>query len=470
MIVHLQQDNREVNLSITVKDNEYYLTDANQLINVKLTDQDEIMHFDNDADLSLFSDDVQYLVNELKRESIDYFYNVKNGIENFGDGEGDPFDPRKISIDKKIISMDVILRRLEQKTIILNPDFQRNEVWQDDRKSRLIESLLLKIPIPMFYVSSDENGVWTVVDGLQRISTIRDFVLGKDYLIGSNRASKGKGLKLKGLEFWKNLEGSNMNELPINLSNRLLETEFSFTIINPGTPEDVKRNIFKRINTGGMPLSSQEIRNALYGGTSTELLNVLSENDSFKDVTGFKIKPNRMEDRELILCFLSFLIRDYKWYEKSVTADTWLSDTMVIINAFPNLDSHDFKKLLNAKKISKETINIISNEDIVNLFELAMKRAKMLFGSSAFRKSLPGMKRTPINKTLFEIWSNILSKLDADRFEMLLKNKDAFFAEYANLFEDNKFILSISRVSMQKASVEYRYEQINKLINNYTKV
>lgn len=163
-------------------------------------------------------------------------------------------------------------------------------MWTDVRKSQLIESILLEIPIPMFYVSSEEDGEWTVVDGLQRISAFRDFVLGINFVNSKKVKEEGAGMKLTGLEFLKELEGKQMKDLPTKLYNRILEAEFSVTVINPGTPEEVKRNIFKRINTGGMPLSPQEIRNALYGGAVSGLLNEMAEKVYLKELRVILLK------------------------------------------------------------------------------------------------------------------------------------------------------------------------------------
>ena len=113
----------------------------------------------------------------------------KTGVEAENEDEDilEPFDPDSISIESKVIAMDTVIRRLEQGTILLAPNFQRNEVWDATRRSRLIESLMLKIPLPMLYVAANTEGSWEVVDGLQRLSTIRDFILGD---------KQGKKLKL----------------------------------------------------------------------------------------------------------------------------------------------------------------------------------------------------------------------------------------------------------------------------------
>ncbi|MBW1650829.1 MAG: DUF262 domain-containing protein, partial [Deltaproteobacteria bacterium] len=258
----------------------------------------------------------------------------------------EPFDPNQISIETKQVPMQTLVRRLIQGTIRLSPAFQRNEIWNFERKSQLIESLMLKIPLPMFYVSSDKKEHWDVVDGLQRLTTFREFILGTDFLKTKDEKKRGEGFKLQKLEFWGDeYNGKTFNQLPQNISNRILETEFRFTIINPGTQEEVKRNIFKRINTGGMPLTAQEIRHALYQGKSTVLLKELVEDEDFEQAVNNSANDSRMAARELILRFFAFSIRSYKDYPRSANMDKFLCDTMRIINIMPDLPNNELKKI-----------------------------------------------------------------------------------------------------------------------------
>lgn len=434
-------------------------------------EDDNSIHFEGTGDLDEQPDKLREKLDILLRHDMEQNYTgIEDDDEEDADDENDPFDPEEVSIDTKLVTMETLLRRLEQGSIRLNPDFQRNEVWSDDRKSQLIESLLLNIPIPMFYVSSDEKSNWTVVDGLQRISTFRDFVLGNKYLDDKekNRAEKGNGIRLTKLEFWKKLEGKTMNELPTHLYNRVIETVFTFTIINPGTHEEVKRNIFKRLNTGGMPLSSQEIRNALYTGPSTILLNELAETKAFKMATCDSINAQRLEDRELILRFLSFLVRKPVAYRRTVNIDTWLSDTMVILNALPSLDTRELKKCVRQKTVTVEDIETVSMDDIRQFFLLAMNRARKFFGRHAFRKSTGDMRRRPINKSLFETWCVLLSSITDERFDRLCGRKEAFMEEYRRLLDDPYFVIAISRDSMKHLSVKMRFDKLKDLVDRYS--
>jgi hypothetical protein len=327
---------------------------------------------------------------------------------------------------------------------------------------------MLKIPLPMFYVSIDDDGNFNVVDGLQRLSTIRDFVLGKNYLETKDDKLSGFGIKLKNLEFWGDtFNNLQFNDLPVHIQNRIMETEFSFTIINPGTPEDVKRNIFKRINTGGVPLTDQEIRHALYVGQSTDLLKKLSYKKAFKNATDNKLKANRMVDREFILRCLAFIIRDYSKYPKSGDIDTFLSDTMRIINAMPDFSVSSSKKLFN-DRIRKEDIQIVSVKTIEEMFLLAMDRAQLIFGEHNFRTSFYGQRKTPINKALFETWGAIFSKLSNEEFQMLKVNKTGFLTEYNREFlsKDN-FKQIVSRNALKQTSVVERHLKLNNLVQKY---
>lgn len=382
-----------------------------------------------------------------------------------------PFNPEEISIDSKKIPMETCLRRLTQGTIKLNPDFQRSEIWTPEKQSQLIESLMLNIPLPMFYVSADEKNNYTVIDGLQRLSTIRSFILGDDYFKTREEAQKGNGFKLQNLEFWKIYQDKTFNELPVNIKNRILESEFTFTIINPGTPEEIRRNIFKRVNTGGLPLSSQEIRNALYSGESTKLLNELSQYPEFKQATGDSIKSLRMEDKELILRFVAFLVRDYTSYKKTISIDTFLSDTLIIVNNIPTFTSREFKKLTEQDKDGKEQrvnikdIIIFDRDSIKNSFEKAMTRSFALFGDHTFRKSYGDNRKSQINKSLFEMWGVLLSRLTDNEFSTLYLKKEALMIDYIQVLNNGTFQLAISKDSMKHTSVNYRFDTIKTIIN-----
>jgi len=187
----------------------------------------------------------------------------------------EPFDPEKIDVTTRSMTLDLVVKRLVEREIDLMPDFQRRAgIWDQRRKSQLIESMLLRIPLPVFYMAAKEDESWSVVDGLQRLTTLKEFVV-------------DKSLALDGLEFLSSFDGKHFAELSRQMQRRVLETEVTLHVIQPGTPPAVMFNIFKRINTGGMPLSPQEIRHALLLGRSTRLLKELAESEDFKEATAF---------------------------------------------------------------------------------------------------------------------------------------------------------------------------------------
>ena len=380
--------------------------------------------------------------------------------------EQEPFDPEKISIEAKVTPMDTLIRRLIQGTIRLAPAFQRNEVWDPERKSQLIESMMLKIPVPMFYVAADEKGNWDVVDGLQRLTTIKDFVLGKEYFRTKDEKLKGKGLKLKNLEFWGDkFNGITFSELPEPMVNRILETQFQFTIINPGTPEEVKRNVFKRINTGGMPLTPQEIRHALYQGKASELLEELVKSSEYKKATSESVKDSRMVGRELILRFLAFSIRDYTQYPKNSDMDAFLSDTMRIINLMPDPPKKELSKIF--QNVETLKLRYTAIDELKRRFSQAMTRSQKLFNAHTFRKSYGNKNKSPINKTLFEVWGNLLAELNDGQFSTLLSNSAVFLKEYDPMLDTQDTANMISRHSWKYSGVKDRYEKFSEILRKY---
>jgi len=343
-----------------------------------------------------------------------------------------PFNPSQIDISTKAPTLDLLIKRLKTSPpeIDLYPDFQRqDDLWDAGKQSRLIESLLIKFPLPAFYFDGTDNNKWLVVDGLQRLSAIRNFVI-------------DKSLKLTGLEFLKKLEGATFDGLPRNLQRLIEETQVTAYIINPGTPDEVKFNIFKRVNTGGLVMEPQEIRHAMNQGIPAIYVKELAQKKEFIDATQGAVNPSRMMDREFVTRFISFYLNDYKTY-------------------IPDLDTFMNTSMSNIKKLTDS-----ERETMKNDFQSSMKLAKDIFGIWAFRKSdkYP-VKRKPINKALFEVWSVSLAKLNEEQRKLLEKRKETLFNKSIELVkQDGIFFNSITTSTGNKSSVAYRFSSIEKII------
>lgn len=363
----------------------------------------------------------------------DFDEDIDDEIENQSHDEGlnEPFDPTKIRVDTRKITIDLVLKRIEYKELDLAPDFQRQAIWTNDAKSRLIESILIRIPLPAFYIDATDDDKWLVIDGLQRLTALKQFIFDKT-------------LALTGLQYLSELEDKKYDELPRKYQRRILETELTLSTIEPGTPPAVKYNIFRRINTGGVPLSPQEIRHALNQGKVTELLRRLAESNEFIKATKFNKskKQKRMSDREFILGFLAHKIHGYTKYKTFDSRDDFLVQTMTLIN----------------KKMSNETL-----EQIADDFTKAMIAAYDIFGDDAFRKlSNTTSRRYPVNQALFEAWSVTLSQLEDSELETLRQKRDDIINRFKNLVDsDENFLESISQVSKK---VEIRFSRIQNVI------
>jgi len=349
----------------------------------------------------------------------------------------EPFDPEKIDVKTKPMVVDLIMARVRggAKEIDLLPDFQRRAgIWDQQRKSRLIESLLLRIPLPVFYVAANQDECWAVVDGLQRIQTLKEFIV-------------DKSLKLIGMEFLTDLNDKGFDDLTRPMQRRINETEITVHIIQPGTPSDVMFNIFKRINTGGLPLSGQEIRHAIKQGLSTDLIKKLAESKEFKAATGNSIKDERMADRECVLRFCAFSI---------FSPDDYAGDIdKLLINAMDEMNGWD------AEEVRKLTLR----------FKSAMVAAEKIFGRLAFRKYTSSNERlSPINKALFEAWAVNLANLKPRQIAVLVERKDILMTRFTKLMRSQRFVESISLGTGSVAKVQKRFGLVNKLIQEVLSV
>jgi len=344
----------------------------------------------------------------------------------------EPFDPSKLRVDTKTLTIDLLVSRIERNEIDLNPEFQRKGgIWKDPVQSRLIESLIIAIPIPAFYFDATNEEKWLVVDGLQRLFTLKRFIVDED-------------LTLSGLEFVNDQEGKKFSGLPRKFQRRILETQVITYLIKEGTPGKVKFNIFKRINTGGLPLSTQEIRNALNPGNATKLLKKLAESDEFLNATDRSIRDERMADRECVLRFLAYTITPYTEY-KIKDLDGFLNECMKKINEMSDTQLADLEQK----------------------FLRAMRIAYRVFGHYAFRKMIKigGLvPRQPINKALFEAWSVTLNKLKDSDVELLEERKDELFEKYDKLLSEVEFFNAVSVGTDNVYKVKIRFKEIEDLI------
>lgn len=342
------------------------------------------------------------------------------------------FDPTQIDITVKPLIIDSLIKRMrsEPMRIDLNTEFQRmGNLWKEDAQSRLIESLLVRIPLPAFYFDGTDENCWKIVDGLQRITTLKNFII-------------DNSLKLTGLEYLKDYEGKGFDDLPVFLQGRIEETQITAFIINPGTPSDVKYNIFKRINTGGLILNPQEIRHALNQGIPADFVKELASLEEFRKATDYTLNGcKRMEDRDFVTRFIGFYL-GYDSYQ-------------------PDLDSFLNNSMARLKELPKK-----QREQIKSDFIKAMNAAHDIFAGYAFRKRFhKNDRKNPLNKALFDSWAINLAKLRNEQLSLLISKKEEVGKKFIELMNDDEsFVKAISSGTGDVKAVQKRFKTIADLI------
>ena len=348
----------------------------------------------------------------------------KEEIEGLGDEKsaswGDyPIDALLIRNESRTIHN--IIRRIDEKRYVMDPDFQRDFIWPGDKQSKLIESVIMRIPLPVFYLAEDCEGRMIVVDGLQRLTTFYRF--------------RKNELKLN-LPDRPELDGKKFDDLPPKLQNRFEDCNLVLYIIDSKVPEQARLDIFERVN-GGVPLTRQQMRNCLYMGQATRFLKEESRTETFLKATGRSLRRDNMRDREFVNRFCSFQILDIEEYK---TMDGFLAQGLITMN---QEEDASLKLLSNQLKFS-----------LINNFTL--------FGRHAFRKhERRQINRNVLNASLWDVMSTGLSHYDPHRIkEKSDKIRDGFY----RLMEDHFFMDSITRGPNTPKQVKLRFQLTKEML------
>lgn len=359
------------------------------------------------------------------------------------DENTDNYPNLSIKIEQAQYSIFELKRKYDKDRICIDPDFQRNLVWTNKQKSELIESVIMQIPLPLIYLAENEDGKLVVVDGRQRLTAFFQFLDNK--------------FRLKDLKILPQINGMNFNELEeSHLYSRYVtiieDTQLVVQIIKYPTKDRVRFDIFDRVNRGGTPLNKQEMRNALYQGNATKLLDELSKMKSFKDATGGAISPKHMKDKYVILRALCFYLL---WHgnilDKNKKRMEYRSDMEELLGAGMNL----FNKMdLNSIFLLKQ------------LFDRTMTRAYQCLGKDGFRIPSNGKIRRPISMTLFETLFYYFTCFDKTSVSNLEMKKGV-----VELLQDEEYLRSLQHSVDSSVNVKKRFgkvkEKYKEIINRW---
>ncbi|MCH6268878.1 GmrSD restriction endonuclease domain-containing protein [Neobacillus citreus] len=326
-----------------------------------------------------------------------------------------PEEEREVFIDRAQLSIFELHRRCQRGDIILQPHYQRKNVWTRPKKSKLIESILRSIPIPSIYFAETPEGDWEVVDGQQRLTSFFEF-LNNEYAL-----SQLPVLTHFEKKFFKDLD---------SYQRKIEDYQLHIFIIKKESHPDIRFDIFERINEGATQLNAQELRNSIFRGERIEHLINLSKNPYFVKVTKGKLQEKRLKHQEAVLRFLSFYLKSYHEYNGNL--NSFLNDT---------LDKH----LINHSNINR----------IEDILTTVMKTIYDVFGENAFIKADARIKK--INMSLFDILSHSFSLYER---ELILKHKAEIKRTLEELIQkDHDFRRAITSNTLTKRNVYYRFEK-----------
>ncbi|NOT17197.1 MAG: DUF262 domain-containing protein [Sulfuriferula sp.] len=324
--------------------------------------------------------------------------------------------------------------------LILQPDFQRQYVWDATKASKLIESAILGIPLPIIYLSEEKDGKEYVIDGQQRLTSFFAFIDGV--------FPDGKPFKLSGLNVCSDLNGKRFSELSEELQDKVRYYKIRAITFQKDSSENLKFEIFERLNTGSVQLNDQELRNCLYRGNFNVALKDMASDPDFMYICGLKSPDKRMKDKELVLRFCAFYHKTYLNYKAP-------------IRNFLNLEAYEKRD--------------ITDKELVELkaaFKNACQIIRSLFDNHAFKRFYKGKEGQPngfwepkkFNTSLFDILMYSFAKEDKNRvFQHLDAIKEALI--YL-MTEDQEFVDAIELSTSSVQAVTMRFDKWRLTLQN----
>ena len=355
-----------------------------------------------------------------------------------------PFDPASLKVEVKNTTVGQLRDMLRNNLIDLQPDFQRHaDLWSVKKKSRLIESIILGLPLPSFYFYIDEEREkWVVIDGLQRLCAINDFMVEQK-------------LKLTGLQFLSGVHNKHQYEdfsyfEQLDMSMRSV----TLNVISGASSAEAKYIIFQRINSMGTQLRPAEIRNALFHGKSMEMVKMLAESDEFEVATNHCVSQKRLRHYDFVSRFFAFYILGYENYESN-KMDMFVGSALEMAN---------------------QKYDDSLYEQLKDVFLRSLSLCHSLLGDDSFRQPLSDKERknkdvkaNPLSISLFEAMMCSVARLSEEQRKLLLSRKEIFGILYRNMFKDEYLIKALSNGTNKDKSVVYRFNKLDELVKSVLK-
>ena len=352
---------------------------------------------------------------------------------------------KSIKVERGFYTTYELKRKYDKKPslVILDSEFQRESVWKTQQKRELIESILMGLPLPIFYFNEDKLGRLIVIDGRQRLNAIFEF-LDNDFALD----------KLKILDDFNKKKFSDLDPI---YQSKIEDYQIMAHVIQPMTPDRVKFDIFDRVNRAGTQLNKQEIRNALYQGQATMLLNDISKTSEFnKSTENYFLRDKRMKNRYIILRFIAF----YLYYNKKLHCNNNINDELYQY-------AGDIDEMLG---LTMDYLNLITENEINEIKTLTIKALEQIsfyLGDNAFRlidiNEDGSLKRYPININIFETLMYGMTLLPYKDINIRDKVKESV----DELKNNNKFRISLNNHRDSELKVTDRYDMITELVGEF---